>query len=93
VEDKNGKLIFEGDILRADYDRKTFTLAVRFGEHNRIESVDGLNAGDVGFYAEVMGESEKFARNDTLFWTRCAFAEVAGNIYENPELLGGADNV
>jgi hypothetical protein len=93
LKDKNGKLIYEGDILRAEISGDAFVMAVRFGEHKAVDAESDFPNGDVGFYAEVMGKSGKWARNDILFWVKHRNAATVGNIYENPELLGGADNV
>ena len=78
LTDKNGKKIFEGDILQFDYEGKgrgvngkgtvifeNAKFGVKWGWHNEFVCLDGF-------------------ANTTL--------EVIGNIHDNPELLGGADN-
>lgn len=72
LKDKNGKLIYEGDIVK---DRNNFILQITYRqdkgafylENNRI-------AGAI---------SELKCSTNTM--------EVIGNIYENPELIGGAE--
>ena len=71
LKDKNGKEIYEGDIVNADDDR----YRVCFGEY------DKTNTTHIGFYLLPL-RNDEFAI-ETL-WRGC---EVIGNIYENPELL------
>ena len=76
LTDKNGKKIFEGDILQSwsDYHKNYYYQGVvRYGEFN-CSCCDGvygwyLDGGDI--------------RNIDSY-------EVCGNIHDNPELLGGA---
>lgn len=83
LTDKNGKKIFEGDIIRAvTLDTGTECLAVVcFG--NFIDE----NNGDeyIGFYIEFDGIKTTAAQ---LAMKECKNRiEVIGNIYDNPELL------
>ena len=83
LTDKNGKKIFEGDIIRAvTLDTGTECLAVVcFG--NFIDE----NNGDeyIGFYIEFDGIK---TTADQLAMKECKNRiEVIGNIYDNPELL------
>lgn len=89
LKDKNGKLIFEGDIVKfAEYDWSDFafkdweqeiTEIIWCGKHN-YPAFD-LNAHDF----DCNGLAYIFEEGWTI--------EVIGNIYENKELLGGANNV
>jgi uncharacterized phage protein (TIGR01671 family) len=88
LKDVSGALIYEGDILRAVCNKKTFTLAVRFGEHRRADGDPDYVDGNLGFYVEVMGKGGEWRKNNILFWVKSEGAAVIGNIYENPELLG-----
>jgi uncharacterized phage protein (TIGR01671 family) len=88
--DKNGKKIFEGDIIHSLYAN------CKINEH--IEKVvfrDGAfksENAEGGFFAKIAGQgSPKHLPNDTsVYMIEC---EIIGNIHDNPELLkGGADN-
>lgn len=73
LRDKNGKDIYEGDILR----RSIGYYVVMFGEVEEDKSVPG-NFEFIGFYVirrEVHGLAGFY------------FDELVGNIYENPELI------
>ena len=83
LTDKNGKMIFEGDIIRAiTLDTGTECLAVVcFG--NFIDE----NNGDeyIGFFIEFDGIKTTITQ---LAMKECKNRiEVIGNIYDNPELL------
>lgn len=77
LKDKNGKEIYEGDILLAEY-----------GSHNEmlsyfvVQMIDGC-WGAVIYYDFPI-------ENDCFYWryaNEFNDHEVIGNIYENPELL------
>nr|DAX73881.1 MAG TPA: YopX protein [Caudoviricetes sp.] len=71
LKDKNGKEIFEGDIV--DYKGR--------------EAVVKWHGSYASFiYRFVDGLQERFSKWDPLFLAYYNF-EVIGNIYENPELL------
>ena len=72
LKDKNGKLMFEGDVVNALFD---------FGMP--IKSVCGFNDGAFGLLAKQHG-----AEHFHAFTSICNVKyEVIGNIYDNPELL------
>lgn len=76
LKDKNGKLIFEGDIVNYDTEDGEWAIAtVKW----RKDDEDGLALS--GFYLEVLGtyEPEEEERDGGF--------EIMGNIYENPELF------
>ena len=81
LTDKNGKKIFEGDIIHLEYSQVFFG-GVYFGEYSAEVSykegcfiTDGINNGD-----EIETPLSGF-NNDEV--------EIIGNIHDNPELLGG----
>lgn len=77
LTDKNGKKIFEGDILKVFYYGKSKIFGVvKFGE-TRFFIDDNFMGGDIKSKAPM---SDMFSKYDF---------EVVGNIYDNPELLKG----
>lgn len=81
LTDKNGKKIFEGDIIHLEYSQVFFG-GVYFGEYTAAVSykegcfiTDGTNNGD-----EIETPLSGFDNNEV---------EIIGNIHDNPELLGG----
>ena len=81
LTDKNGRKIFEGDIIHLEYSQVFFG-GVYFGEYSAEVSykegcfiTDGINNGD-----EIETPLSGF-NNDEV--------EIIGNIHDNPELLGG----
>ena len=80
--DKNGKEIFEGDIVKR-YGIKRPEV-VRFGEWIDVDTL-GFKEQYIGFYFESEHEGQKRLYSvESRFNNLC---KVIGNIYENPELL------
>ena len=80
LTDKNGKKIFEGDIVRDDYESGTHA------------SIVWLPQG-CGWYLSYSRTDRRMGhRSRGCGYTQDEFLEVIGNIHDNPELLGGADN-
>ncbi len=81
LKDKNGKRIFEGDILKRDYDDLYADDAV-------IEHVVWFNNGWCAKYVTNMTyEAYSIFKGDVI-----PYAEIIGNIHDNPELLDGEDD-
>ncbi|MDO4912985.1 MAG: YopX family protein [Bifidobacteriaceae bacterium] len=76
LKDKNGKEIYEGDIVKYKYVVNAFTGAVTYNK-----DFAGFGLVDDGGYFFTFGELAE----DIYF----SSLEVVGNIYENPELLEG----
>ena len=83
LTDKNGKKIFEGDILSGTNPDGSIILGVvRFGE---CESGGSYH---VGFSLDWFGKYYAgWLRCDLGFWIKFREIEVIGNIHDNPELL------
>ena len=82
LKDKNGKKIYEGDIIRYGYVTAT-------GYRNNKEMIIGVVEWADNRCAFVLRELQG-DREDERYILFCEFeidAEVFGNIYENPELL------
>ena len=75
--DKNGRKIFEGDIVNFYNDD---------GEFSPYE----VRWQDSGFSVLMNGNPDLFDELDDFFSRRC---EIIGNIYDNPELLEGRDEI
>lgn len=98
--DKNGKRIFEGDIIMQN-DNIIDLVQVCFGEFG-VRDIDTEDVVDkvVGFYTRVIptdaiSQMAPFCYDMQLndFWIKKLGSKVIGNIYDNPELLGCENNV
>ena len=74
LHDKNGKEIYEGDIVKIKYRDEDIGKVIY--EHN-------------GFSIDVTNMNKNYRRVSFVD----NFIEVIGNIYENPELLGGMNGI
>lgn len=83
LTDKNGRKIFERDIVRDIFNASVVGI-VRYGEYRNTFN-DDEHGGHVGFYVEWK-EKQDLLRKDLIYWVKNS--EFIGNIYDNPELLG-----
>lgn len=84
MHDCNGKEIYEGDIVKTNFDDVG---VVAMGEHN---GVNGSEAFNIGFY--IIWDSyddRSWMRNDLLYFIKKIGVTVIGNRWDDPELLGG----
>lgn len=83
LSDKNGKKIFEGDIIKNDFFWPFVVGVVKFGKYNPND----MDVADynVGFYIDWASD---VLRNDLGSWIEKNSVEIIGNTYDNPELLG-----
>ena len=74
--DKNGKEVFEGDIIQTS----AFACIVGFGEYTYIGDRNTLET-EIGFYLSFLNiKPATYAPFDKYYWDNC---EVIGNIHEN----------
>ena len=78
LTDKNGKKIFEGDIVKSEFTQKPYKVC--FGEYTYTDEY-GDEESAYGWYNEEEGGYA------TAFGSPDAWATVIGNIHDNPELM------
>lgn len=83
IPDKNGKKIFEDDIVRAD----DYIFVVRYGKCGGTPNAD--NYGYMGFYLEALSEGTKLCAKYGLRDDICYFEdiEVIDNIHDNKKMI------
>lgn len=85
LTDKNGNKIFEGDILKLILESKEsdIPVIVKYGQYIEADSLD--DSKYLGWYLDIKNKcvSILLGENDGI---ELEF-EVAGNIFDNPELL------
>lgn len=85
LTDKNGKRIFEGDIVKCTDETNDYSFAavVMFGNPN----------GEYNWGFQLKRISGANANTDILLWVEAedtgAYIEVIGNVHDNPGLLKG----
>lgn len=83
LKDKNGKFIWENDIVK---DLFSATAApIRYGSYQSC--FDSTKVEHVGFYVDWSGKYNKNYRKDLGYWIHMVDTEVIGNTFDNPELL------
>lgn len=92
LHDENGKEIYEGDIIEFSYDEFTGNFDTKVAK-GTIEFTSGGAFCIKPF--EIEGRKVKDTYNEEwflLYTVNTDTLEVIGNIYDNPELLGGEEN-
>ena len=86
LTDKNGKKVFEGDIVKNDWCFLRGYSVIKFGQYKPLDMSNDYQQGHLGFYLEHIHKVDKnTARKDIMYFAnKC---EVIGNIHDNPELL------
>ena len=88
LNDKNGKEIYEGDIVKI-YGH-CFDFGFKQEEIGQIKFIHGA----FGFYREKSKNEYCFNNLETEeAYGELDYYEVIGNIYDNPELLGGENGI
>ena len=87
VKDKNGKEIFEGDLIT---ETGVFNSIVKYGSWVYEEDF-GAKAKSVGFYLDKSYEEYTWYENFNYDYIS-KNCEVVGNIYENKNMIGYGDN-
>lgn len=83
LTDKNGKMIFEGDILDASW-ALVGLVVIRFGRYKDVFNTGARGEyGHIGFYAEC--PHDEWVRKDICYFN--SKSEIVGNIHDNPELI------
>ena len=85
-KDKNGKEIYEGDMLRYRYSSTDFKGAVEF--HDKILKI-GWEGDEERFVGFILRGIDKDGRVWFIAMPNTEDIEIIGNIYENPKLLKG----
>lgn len=81
LRDKNGKLIWENDIIK--YHFSNTYAQIRYGAYQNC--FDSQKAEHIGFYVD-WSESRNY-RKDLGYWINMVNTEVVGNIFDNKDLL------
>lgn len=83
LKDKNGKEIFEGDLITS---KAAFNSVVKYGKWRFIDEYEVKDMG-IGFYLDNSSNGEtKYSSLDYDYINR--MFEVVGNVYENEDKVG-----
>lgn len=93
LTDKNGKKVFEGDIIRSDNGKQRAVSVVKYGAY-KPNMVFDMFRDFIGYKPKqpMYGLYAQTNRETLCLFDSPHIIEVIGNIHDNPELLGGTDN-
>lgn len=83
LKDKNGKLIWENDIVKDLF--SDACAQIKYGSYQSC--FDSTKTEHIGFYVDWLGKYTKNYRKDLGYWVNIVDAEIVGNIFDNKELL------
>lgn len=87
LKDKNGKLIWENDIVKDLF--SDACAQIKYGSYQSC--FDSTKTEHIGFYVDWLGKYTKNYRKDLGYWVNIVDAEIVGNIFDNKELLESED--
>lgn len=91
LKDKNGKLIYEGDIVKITDKSSRKEPFIGVVEYTKIASYEA-NCNGFYMYLHDPKTPENISMVEKMFCTSLREIEVIGNIHENPELLEKKEN-
>ena len=83
LKDNNGKLIWENDIIKDLF--SDVYAQIKYGSYQSC--FDSTKTEHVGFYVDWSVKYTKRYRKDLGYWINMVDAEIAGNAFDNVELL------
>lgn len=88
LKDKNGKDIYEGDILKDTYAAGYSIYVVKFGPFDNGEDYEDNESGN-GWFTEETAHYHEYTTEKRIHAVRDNMNDynIVGNIYENPALL------
>lgn len=90
IKDKNGKLIYEGDIVKIIDKSSRKEPFIGVVEYTKIASFEA-NCNGLYMHLHESKTYENISMVEKIFCTSLREIEVIGNIHENPELLEQKD--
>lgn len=90
LKDKNGKLIFEGDIVKITDRSSRAEPFVGVVEYTNTASFEA-NCKGFYMYLHNLKTPENVSTVEKIFCTSLREIEIIGNIHENPDLLKGQE--
>ena len=82
LTDKNGNKIWENDVVKYHFGDDVAT--IKFGRYQSC--FDSQKTCHVGFFVDWQ---KGYMRKDLGYWVEMIDCNIIGNIFDNPELIGG----